>query len=71
MLFRDKKIAVYCENHPKHTYTLCGQNLRVLVYSDVLPGNATNNLWVLDLHFRFIGPLPGGITVNYNTFNNA
>jgi hypothetical protein len=24
-------IAVYCENHTKHTNTLCGQNARLLI----------------------------------------
>jgi hypothetical protein len=40
-------------------------------YCHVLPGNMTNNLWVLDLIPQFTGYSPGGITVNYNTFNNA
>jgi hypothetical protein len=26
MLFREKKFAVCCENHVKHTNTFCGQN---------------------------------------------
>jgi hypothetical protein len=40
-------------------------------YFHVLPGNATNNLWVLDLIPWFFGYSPGEITVNYNTFRNA
>jgi hypothetical protein len=35
----------------------------------VLPGNAADNLWLLDLIPQFVGYLPGSITVNYNTPN--
>jgi hypothetical protein len=41
------------------------------IYCDVLPGNASNNLWVLDLLLRFIGYTPGGITINDNTLNGT
>jgi hypothetical protein len=36
---------------------------------DVLPGNASNNLWVTDFISQFIGYTPSGITINDNTLN--
>jgi hypothetical protein len=35
----------------------------------MLPGNATNNLWVLDLATQFTEYLPGRTAINYNTLN--
>jgi hypothetical protein len=35
----------------------------------VLPGNATHNLWILDLAIRFSGYSLGETTINYNTLN--
>jgi hypothetical protein len=35
----------------------------------MLPGNATSNLWVLDLTLDLLNYLPGGITLTYNTPN--
>jgi hypothetical protein len=35
----------------------------------VLPGNAADNFWFLNLIPQFIGYLPGRITINYNTPN--
>jgi hypothetical protein len=43
MLFRET-VAVYCENHTEHTYTLCGQNVELLC---VKAGGTYTNHWAL------------------------
>jgi hypothetical protein len=40
-----------------------------LLYCDVLPGNASNNLWILDFMLCLLDKSSGGITVNYYTLN--
>jgi hypothetical protein len=43
MLF-EKTVAVYCENHTKHTNTLCGQNVEFQYFKE----NGTySNHWAL------------------------
>jgi hypothetical protein len=43
MLLREK-IVVYCENHTKHTNTLCGQNAE---FYYVKAGGIYSNYWAL------------------------
>jgi hypothetical protein len=43
MLFRET-VAVYCENHTKHTNTLCGQNAEFLC---VKASGTYGNHWTL------------------------
>jgi hypothetical protein len=45
MLYREI-IAVCSEIHTKHTNTLCGQNVDLLI---VKPGGTCNNRWTLDI----------------------
>jgi hypothetical protein len=35
--------------------------LKIYTYCDVLAGNVSNSLWLLDFYARFIGYTPGGI----------
>jgi hypothetical protein len=44
MLFRET-VAVYCENHAEHTYTLCGQHAECYVY--VKADDIYSDHWVL------------------------
>jgi hypothetical protein len=39
------------------------------IHCDVLPGNASNNLWILDLMLGLLDISSGGITINDNTLN--
>jgi hypothetical protein len=43
MLFRET-VAVYCENHIKHTDTLCGQNAE---FWYIKAGGAYSDRWAL------------------------
>jgi hypothetical protein len=43
MLFREI-VAVYCDNHMKHTNTLCGQNVEFLC---VKAGGTYSDHWAL------------------------
>jgi hypothetical protein len=50
MLFRGKKIIVYCAGHLEHTSALCGQNAE---FYYVKAGGTYSNRWALKGEIRF------------------
>jgi hypothetical protein len=55
MLFRGKKISVYCENHMEHTNIFWGQNSEILY---VKTGGTYSDQWVLISYYAIFFIFP-------------
>jgi hypothetical protein len=55
MLFREKKISVYCENHVEHTKVFCGQNSEILY---VEAGRTYSDQWCLMNYYAIFFVFP-------------